>query len=108
MDYAFAAILSGSWKPGGKVPSVREMAAEMEVNNHTVLKAYDFLTTHGIIAVKRGMGYFLADDARSKVDAERCEYFYSHTLQETFRQMELLGISIEDICRRYAESKTDS
>ncbi|MBP3298684.1 MAG: GntR family transcriptional regulator [Muribaculaceae bacterium] len=101
IDYAFAAIQSGKWKPGDKIPSVRELAAQMDVNAHTVLKAYDYLTAHGIISVKRGMGYFLSDKALHKVNAERCEYFFDHTLQEMFRQMTLLDIDISDVIQQY-------
>lgn len=43
VDYAFAKILSGEWPEGKRIPSVRELAALMCVNTHTILKAYDYL-----------------------------------------------------------------
>ena len=101
IDYAFGCIMGGGWCPGEKVPSVREMAVTLAVNTHTVLKAYDYLQDHGIIVSKRGMGFFLADDAPGRVDAEHREEFFSTTLNDVFRQMDQLGIAIDDIVAEY-------
>lgn len=99
VDYAFARILDGSWQGGERVPSVRDLAAMMSVNSHTALKAYDHLQSHGILVMRRGMGYYLADDARAKVEAERRHEFLTVTAQAFLRQMHLLGLSIEDVLR---------
>ena len=56
-------ILSGTLTPEGKVPSVRELAAEIEVNANTVARTYDHLQQNGIIYTKRGLGYFVSPDA---------------------------------------------
>ncbi|MDE6526444.1 MAG: GntR family transcriptional regulator [Muribaculaceae bacterium] len=101
IDYAFGCILSGGWTPGGKVPSVRELAVSMAVNSHTVLKAYDHLQDNGIIVPRRGMGFYLADDARERVNAERRREFFDTDLTELFGRMEMLGISIDDVVARY-------
>lgn len=101
IDYAFAAILSEQWRPGERVPSVRELGTELAVNTHTVLKAYEYLTDRGIIAVRRGMGYFLDADAKSKVNADRREYFFETSLADLFEQMDLLGITIDDVVEHY-------
>ena len=103
IDYAFGCILSGGWTPGGKVPSVRELAVSMAVNSHTVLKAYDHLQDNGIIVPRRGMGFYLADDARERVNAERRREFFDTDLTELFGRMEMLGISIDDVVAAYAD-----
>lgn len=97
VDYAFAKILSDEWNPGQRIPSVRELAAQMSVNTHTVLKAYDYLQLHEILIVKRGMGYFLADDARDKVNKSRREAFLTITAPAFFKEMKLLGLTIDDV-----------
>lgn len=97
IDYAYGRILEGAWAPGQKVPSVRELAVELAVNSHTILKAYEHLQSHGIIAPKRGMGYFLADDAPERVNADRREEFFNTTLRDVFAQMQQLNISINEI-----------
>lgn len=101
VDYAFGCIIGGGWRPGEKVPSVRELAVSLAVNSHTVLKAYDQLQMQGIIISRRGMGFYLADDAPERVHAEQREEFFESTLTGVFESMDSLGISIDEIIARY-------
>lgn len=96
-DYCFARILAGEWPPGSRIPSVRELAVMMTVNTHTVLKAFEFLQSHGIIAPRRGMGYFLTDDAPQRIAATRREDFFSSTVPALAEEMRLLGITPEQL-----------
>lgn len=101
VDYCFNCILSSAWKAGERIPSVRELALGMSVNTHTVLKAYEYLQLHGIIESRRGMGYFLCGDAPGKVDATRREEFFENVVPDVFQQMNLLGISIDELIEAY-------
>lgn len=101
IDYAFGCILGGGWTPVAKVPSVRELAVELAVNSHTILKAYDHLQDNGIIVPRRGMGFFLAEDARERVDVERRREFFDSELHEVFARMDMLGIGIDEIVEAY-------
>lgn len=101
IDYAFGCILGGGWTPGAKVPSVRELAVELAVNSHTILKAYDHLQDNGIIVPRRGMGFFLAEDARERVDVERRREFFDSELHEVLARMDMLGIGIDEIVEAY-------
>ncbi|MCM1349206.1 MAG: GntR family transcriptional regulator [Firmicutes bacterium] len=101
INYAFSCILSGAWMPGEKIPSVRELAVQMAVNTHTVLKAFDYLQLHNLIVSRRGMGYYLADDAKNRVQEIRREEFFNTRLKELFSEMEMLGISIDEVVCRY-------
>lgn len=103
VDYCFVCILSGAWTEGERVCSVRELSVEMSVNTHTVLKAYDYLQAHGIIEARRGMGYYLCADARRQVNIARKEEFFTSSAPELFKQMELLGITEEDLVSAYRQ-----
>lgn len=105
VDYCFACILTRKWLPGEKVPSVREMALQMAVNTHTVIKAFDFLQDAGVIYPKRGMGFFLADDAESQVDRIRREQFFTETLDHLFSEMNMLGISMDSVVEHWNARK---
>lgn len=103
IDYCFGRILAGAMTPGEKMPSVRELAVQMAVNTHTVLKAYDYLQQHSLIESRRGMGYFLAADARQRVDELRRQEFFDSRLSELFAEMDMLGIDIADVVARWHE-----
>lgn len=97
VDYSFGRILTGEWREGERIPSVRELAVTVAVNSHTVLKAYEYLQAHDIIAPRRGMGFYLAADAVSRVNAARREEFFESALPSLFNEMKLLGISIDEV-----------
>lgn len=62
---------SGALKPGAAVPSVRDLARDLQVNPATVVRAYQRLVEAGLLAVKRGEGTFVADPIPSVPKAER-------------------------------------
>jgi GntR family transcriptional regulator len=53
-------VASGALRAGGLVPSVRELASDLQVNPATVSKAYQRLTDAGVLEVRRGEGTFVA------------------------------------------------
>lgn len=96
-------ILLQRWPAGDKIPSVRELAAELEVNPNTVMRTYEFLAQKGVIANKRGIGYFAADDAADRIKAFRREQFLENDLPAFFRNLYLLGIELPEIEARYEQ-----
>lgn len=105
IDICFGSILSGDWQPGQRVPSVRELAVQLAVNSHTVLKAFEYLQAEGIVYPRRGLGFFLADDARDRVLTAQRQEFYETTLAETFKAMDMLGVTIDDVVGHYNQRK---
>ena len=55
-------IVSGTYGPGDKLPSVRELAAEASVNPNTMQKAFAELERSGLIVTKRTSGRFVTED----------------------------------------------
>lgn len=108
VDYGFSCIVSGRWTQGERLPSVRELALQMSVNTHTVLKAFDYLQLHEIIAPKRGMGFYLCDGARTRVLAIRREEFFNSTLPSLFTEMRELGVSPEELMAEYKKCEEKS
>lgn len=97
--------LAGTYQPDSRIPGVREYSALLEVNVNTTVKAYELLAQRGIIYSRRGMGYFVAADAPTYIQEERRAYFRQHALPELFRQMCLLGISIDEVVKLYKEQQ---
>lgn len=92
-------ILAGAYAAFDRIPSVREYAAKLGVNANTAVKAYDRLAQEGIIYNKRGLGYFVAEDAQRHIRQTRREVFLKTVLPELVRQMRLLDISWDDVRR---------
>lgn len=85
-------ILSGELKGDDRVPSVREYGAEIGVNPNTMMRSYDKLLSEEILYNKRGIGYFVAPDAREKVLSVQREAFLREELPIIRRRMQLLGL----------------
>ncbi|WP_422358809.1 GntR family transcriptional regulator [Reichenbachiella sp.] len=102
-DHFCENILLEKWKPGDRIPSVREMAVSIEVNPNTVMRTFTYLQEKGIIYNKRGIGYFVAEDGNVKTNALRKEDFINNELPRLFRAMDLLHLSIDDIAKYYQQ-----
>lgn len=90
-------ILAGVYQAFDRVPSVREYAAKLGVNANTAVKAYDQLAQEGVIFNKRGLGYFVAEDAQRHIKQTRRTVFLKEKLPELVRQMKLLDLTWEDL-----------
>jgi len=90
-------ILALTYQDDDRIPSVREYAVMLEVNTNTAVKAYEQLARENIIYNKRGLGYYVTPGAREQILKERRKAFLEQQLPELFRQMNLLGLGIEDV-----------
>lgn len=90
-------IINGTYPSGEKIPSVREQAAEMGVNPNTIMRTYSELQVSGIIENKRGIGYFVTEQAKKVILQKKRNEFFHHVLPEFIRQAELLDIPLEEI-----------
>jgi len=96
-EFAEEQILLKRWKKEEKIPSVRDLAAELQVNPNTVMRAYDYLQQAGIITNRRGIGNHVASDAGEKILAVRKEKFMLSELPVFFKNMHLLGIGFDEL-----------
>ena len=85
-------ILSGELQEGDRIPSVREYGADIGVNPNTMMRSYEKLTSDGIIFNKRGIGYFVADDARNSVLEPQRRDFIEKEVPAIRQRMQLLGL----------------
>jgi len=90
-------ILENKLPPGERVPSVRDLAAEFEVNRNTLLRTYSLLEDAGIIVNKRGIGFFVADNAMELIHSRERVEFFAEDLPEFLKKVELLGLTATDL-----------
>ena len=90
-------VLSGEYQADARIPSVRELAVEMEVNPNTVMRSFERLQANDIIYNKRGIGYFIASDAEKKIRKMRHNQFVDEVLPSVFKEMHLLGVNLSEL-----------
>ena len=104
-DFVCEKILLKEWPPGERIPSVRELAIELEVNPNTVMRTYEFLQKEEIIHNQRGIGFFVSADAVKQATQYRLATFMKKDLPQVFRSMYLLGMSPGDLEKLFEKFK---
>src|SRR5215467_7897984 len=107
-EYVCEQILLKKWKRGEKIISIRELATTMEVNPNTVQRAYDFLQQNNIIVNKRGIGYFIEDDAMKQVLSLRKQQFMENEVPVFLRNLYLLKIDLKEVRALYDQFVTEN
>ncbi|MDR0969241.1 MAG: GntR family transcriptional regulator [Lentimicrobiaceae bacterium] len=100
-DYISEQILLDRWKEEDRIQSVREMGVALQVNPNTVMRAYEYLQNMEIIYNKRGIGYFVAIGAKTKIKAQRKEQFLKQELPVVFKNMKLIEMTFEELEKEY-------
>lgn len=106
-DNLYHQILEGQLKPGDRVPSVRDLAAEFEVNRNTVMRTYTILQESGIFDNKRGIGFFISENAVELVRASEKANFFAHELPDFIRKVKLLKLNANDLTDLVTEIKNN-
>ena len=89
-------ILSGDLKADDRLLSVRDLGIQLGVNPNTIMRSYETMQAAGIIYNKRGIGYFVADNAKELVLHQMKEEFLKDELPQVIKKMKLLGITPEE------------
>ena len=90
-------MLDGLLKPGDALPSVRQIAAEYQLNPITVLRAYQELADEALVEKKRGMGMYMIDGARDKLLASERARFLNEEWPVVIERMRRLGLSAAEL-----------
>ena len=96
VDQVRARCASGVLKAGDRLPSVRELAREIAVNQNTILRAYERLTAEGVLEMRHGEGTFVAD-FRAARQLKREKAALEEEVERWVRKGTVLGISGEEM-----------
>ena len=89
-------ILLKDWIEEQRIPSVRELAVDLEVNPNTVMRAYAYLQDQGIIYNKRGIGYFVSQDGFRVTRKVYRANFIRNDLPQLCRSLKLLDMDFTE------------
>ncbi len=90
-------ILARDWPENERIPSVRELAVDLEVNPNTVMRAYAYLQDQEIIYNKRGIGYFVARDGVHTTRGLLKSNFVRDDLPHVFKTLDLLDMNFDEL-----------
>ena len=92
-----AAIATGRLRPGDQLPTVRQLAVELQINANTVARVYAELERTGVLETKRGVGSFISatpSQARPPRDRDRrLRAFITSVLADA----DAAGFTVDDV-----------
>jgi GntR family transcriptional regulator len=107
-DRVVAMILDGVLNEGDVLPSVRQVAADFQLNPITVSKAYQELADEQLIEKRRGLGMYVNEGAREALLKSERERFLREEWPMLYARLKRLGLDVErlvsDSSKREGES----
>jgi len=93
-------ILSGALGEEEQVMSTTQYATEYRINPATAAKAFSELVAEGTLYKRRGVGMFVAPQARERLLAQRRERFFADVVDPVAVEAQMLGIPLDDVVAR--------
>ncbi|GAA5227993.1 GntR family transcriptional regulator [Paeniglutamicibacter antarcticus] len=90
-------IINGTYKEEGSVPSTNDYAAFYQISPITAAKGINVLVEQGVLYKKRGVGMFVAPNARDRLRAQRRAIFLEQHIAPLLREADLLGIGADEL-----------
>jgi GntR family transcriptional regulator len=98
-DRVIGMMLDGALKAGVPLPSVRQIAAEYQLNPITVSKAYQELVDDNLVEKRRGIGMYVTEGASEKLLASSRERFLREESPAMVERIRRLGLNIDQLLR---------
>ncbi len=96
-DRVVAMLLDGILKPGDALPSVRQVAAEYQLNPITVSRAYQELADDQLFEKRIGLGMYVTDGANARLLQSERERFLREEWPLMLERIQRLGLTIEEL-----------
>jgi GntR family transcriptional regulator len=99
-DRVVAMILDGVLKQGDALPSVRQVAADFQINPITVSMAYMELVAVILVEKRRGLGMYVTEGARGALLKSERDRFLSEEWPALYARLTRLGLSLRDLMEK--------
>ena len=90
-------MLDGLLKPGDPLPSVRQVAAEYQLNPITVSRAYQELADESLVEKRRGLGMYVTEEAARKLLVNERDRFLNEEWPQVMERIARLGLKLEEL-----------
>ncbi|MEK4009440.1 GntR family transcriptional regulator [Paenibacillus sp. FSL H3-0333] len=100
-------ILNGTFQVDEQILSVAQFSQLFQINPATVVKGIGILVNEEILYKKRGLGMFVAADAKEKIQLKRRERFTKELLSELLNEADKLGLTTGDIIDMITQLRKD-
>lgn len=90
------AIARGDLGPGDKLPTVRRLAVDLQVNPNTVIRAYREMELRGVLDTQQGSGTFVTDD-KPQIDALERRRMLDQILTELLARASGYGFTLDEV-----------
>lgn len=98
-DRVVAMILDGVLKQGDALPSVRQVAADFQINPITVSKAYQELVDENLVEKRRGLGMYVTEGAHDALLISERERFLNDEWPSLFARLQRMGLDLDDLLK---------
>ena len=98
-EKVIAMMLDGELKPGDALPSVRQVAAEYQLNPITVSRAYQELADEALVEKRRGLGMYVTEEASKKLLASERERFLTEEWPLVLERIQRLGLGVDELLK---------
>jgi GntR family transcriptional regulator len=102
IDQVRAGIASGSLAAGDQLPTVRQLAVDLEINPNTVMRAYRELELGGLLETHQGTGTFISEKKVEKKSAER-DRLLGQIAGEFAARAGAAGFTVQELIKRLEE-----
>ena len=99
IDQVRGGIASGALSAGDQLPTVRQLAVDLQINPNTVMRAYRELELGGVLETHQGTGTFIANKKIERSSAERDRQL-TQLAGEFAARVGAAGLALEDLIER--------
>ena len=96
-DRVVAMLLDGVLKPGDALPSVRQVAAEYQLNPITVSRAYQELADDQLVEKRRGLGMYVTEGAAARLMTSERDRFLREEWPLVLERIQRLGLDLQEL-----------
>lgn len=100
-------ILNGYFAQGDSLPSVRQVATDLDINPMTVSKAYGLLEERGYVERLRGKGMIVAKRDEEVSEKEKLTML-STMIKDLISEAQLIGVSQQQLLAMFVEQTSDN